>query len=232
MPAPLLIDTPRLQLVATHPGLAEAVVAYQLRNAAHFAPWDPPLPADHATPAQTTLSLLDGQAAFEAGLAHRWWLCLREAHGAMRHAASTLHLTSPALPEPLRRWADEFADPAGGLTVIGSINLSNLARGPFQSCNLGYALDATFQGFGLMHEALRAVVNEAFAPAINLHRIQAAVRPNNLRSLAVLQRLGFREEGLARDYLYIDGAWRDHRLFALTNPGFTPPVHWLTKEPE
>lgn len=199
MPAPLLIDTARLQLVATHPGLADAVVAYWQRNAAHFAPWDPPLPADHATHAQVTLSLLDGQAAFEDGQAHRWWLCLRDAQ-------------------------------AGGPNVIGSINLSNIARGPFHSCNLGYAIDAGYQGLGLMHEALRAVITEAFAPAINLHRIQAAVRPNNARSLAVLQRLGFREEGLALDYLFIDGAWRDHRLFAVTNPGFVPPDHWLHKD--
>jgi ribosomal-protein-alanine N-acetyltransferase len=77
---------------------------------------------------------------------------------------------------------------------------------------------------------LRAVITKAFAPAINLHRIQAAVRPNNARSLAVLQRLGFREEGLAQDYLFIDGAWRDHRLFAVTNPGFVPPDHWLHKD--
>jgi len=110
--------------------------------------------------------------------------------------------------------------------VIGSISLSNLSRGPFQSANLGYALDAAAQGQGLMHEALQAVIAEAFAPAINLHRLQAGVRPENLRSLAVMARLGFADEGLARDYLYIAGAWRDHRLFALLNPAFIAPAHW------
>ena len=77
-----------------------------------------------------------------------------------------------------------------------------------------------------MHEALAAVVAEAFSPAVNLHRIQAAVRPENARSVALLQRTGFRDEGLARDYLFIAGAWRDHRLFARTNPGFAAPAHW------
>ena len=110
--------------------------------------------------------------------------------------------------------------------VVGSVSLSNLSRGPFQNCSLGYALDASIQGRGLMHEALLAVIAEAFAPAINLHRLQAAVRPENARSLAVLARLGFADEGLARDYLYIDGAWRDHRLFALTNPAFIVPAGW------
>lgn len=109
---------------------------------------------------------------------------------------------------------------------IGSVSLSNLARGPSQSCSLGYSLDAAAQGQGLMHEALQAVIAEAFSPAINLHRLQAGVRPENTRSLAVLARLGFVDEGLARSYLYIDHAWRDHRIFSLTNPAFVPPPHW------
>ena len=52
------------------------------------------------------------------------------------------------------------------------------------------------------------------------------MQPENRRSLAVLARSGFTDEGLARDYLYIAGAWRDHRLLALTNPAFIAPAHW------
>ncbi len=122
------------------------------------------------------------------------------------------------------RWWLALAD--APRRVVGQVSLSNLSRGPFQNCSLGYALDAGCQGRGLMHEALQAVVAEAFSPVINLHRLQAAVRPENSRSLAVLARLGFADEGLARDYLYIDGAWRDHRLLAITNPAFIPPAHW------
>jgi ribosomal-protein-alanine N-acetyltransferase len=110
--------------------------------------------------------------------------------------------------------------------VIGSAHLSSIARGPFQSCNLGYALDRDCQGQGLMYEALTAVITEAFSPRIHLHRIQAAIRPDNRRSLTLADRLGFADEGLARDYLFIAGAWRDHRLLALTNPGFVPPPGW------
>jgi ribosomal-protein-alanine N-acetyltransferase len=61
---------------------------------------------------------------------------------------------------------------------------------------------------------------------VNLHRIQAAYRPENGRSAAVLERLGFRHEGLARDYLFIAGAWRDHCITALTNPRFAKPDGW------
>ena len=122
------------------------------------------------------------------------------------------------------RWWLALAD--APQRFIGSVSLSNLARGPSQSCALGYSLDASAQGRGLMHEALEAVIAEAFAPAINLHRLQAGVRPENTHSLAVLARLGFVDEGLARSYLYIDGAWRDHRIFSLSNPAFVAPSHW------
>lgn len=116
--------------------------------------------------------------------------------------------------------------PAERGRVIGSVHISQVARGPFHNAVLGYALDEAQQGRGLMHEALSAVVSEMFSPRVNLHRLQAAYRPENRRSGAVLARLGFRVEGLAKDYLFIDGAWRDHHLTALTNPGFSEPSDW------
>jgi ribosomal-protein-alanine N-acetyltransferase len=110
--------------------------------------------------------------------------------------------------------------------VIGNIHLSNIVCGCFQSCHLGYAIAADREGRGLMTEALAAVIAAAFSPAINLHRLQAAVQADNPRSLALLARLGFSFEGLARDYLFINGAWRDHRLFSLLNVSFVKPTHW------
>ncbi|MBB5202887.1 ribosomal-protein-alanine N-acetyltransferase [Inhella inkyongensis] len=110
--------------------------------------------------------------------------------------------------------------------VIGKAELSGIGRGPHQSAFLGYAIDAAEQGQGLMHEALRAVVAAAFGPVINLHRLQAGHRVDNHPSARVLDRLGFREIGIARDYLYIDGAWRDHRLTELINAVFVAPVEW------
>ena len=110
--------------------------------------------------------------------------------------------------------------------VIGSVHFSNIARGPFQSCTLGYALDQQSEGQALMTEALRCAIAEMFSPRINLHRIQAGYRPENWRSAEVLKRLGFADEGLASDYLFIDGAWRVHRLTALINKGFVTPAAW------
>jgi [ribosomal protein S5]-alanine N-acetyltransferase len=112
--------------------------------------------------------------------------------------------------------------------ALGQVHLSQIARAPFCSALLGYSIDAAHEGRGLMREALEAVLADAFGPRIGLHRVQANVRPENIRSLALLDRLGFEREGLAREYLFIDGAWRDHVLTARRAPGWpadrAPPV--------
>ena len=114
-------------------------------------------------------------------------------------------------------WLSRLEKPA---ELIGKVNVTQISRGPFQSASLGYALDGLASGQGLMNEALLAVIAKMFQPPIRLHRLQAAVRPENLPSLGVMQRLGFIQEGLSPRYLFIDGAWRDHLTFALINPAW------------
>ena len=104
--------------------------------------------------------------------------------------------------------------------VIGHLRFSQIARGPFCNAMLGYAIDAAHEGRGLMREALEAALDNVFGPRVGLHRVQANARPENTRSLALLARLGFEREGLAREYLFIDGAWRDHVLTARRAPGW------------
>ena len=110
--------------------------------------------------------------------------------------------------------------------VIGTVHFSNIVRGAFQSCSLGYALDQAFEGQALMTEALRCAIGEMFSPRVNVHRIQAAYRPENWRSAEVLKRLNFHDVGVCPDYLFIDGLWRTHRLVALLNKDFVEPVAW------
>jgi len=105
--------------------------------------------------------------------------------------------------------------------IVGTVSLSNIVRGVFQAANLGYGIDHVLQGQGLMHEAVSAVIHFAFHD-LRLHRLQANYQPANHRSAALLQRLGFVEEGLARDYLYINGEWRDHVLTSLSHRDFDP----------
>jgi ribosomal-protein-alanine N-acetyltransferase len=102
--------------------------------------------------------------------------------------------------------------------IAGNINLTQVVRGAFQSCVLGYNLEESAQGRGYMTEAVRATVQLAFSEW-KLHRVAASYMPRNTRSAAVLERCGFRVEGTAPAYLRINGAWEDHVLTAVINPG-------------
>jgi ribosomal-protein-alanine N-acetyltransferase len=110
-----------------------------------------------------------------------------------------------------------------GTRIVGSCNFTNVVGGAFQCCMLGYSMDARAQGAGRMREALEATLPFVME-ALGLHRVQANYQPTNTRSGALLRHLGFTIEGYARDYLYIDGAWRDHVLTALVRPSAPIPI--------
>jgi ribosomal-protein-alanine N-acetyltransferase len=187
--------TPRLQLIAPQAvdWQVAAVQDFHSRNTAHFAPWDPPRPANHLDPVHIRSRLADLAQSMAMGLAWRWWLVAHD--------------------DPQR--------------VIGSVSFTGIERGPFHNAQLGYSIDVACQGQGLMTEALQVAMARAFAAdGLNLHRVQAGVQPANQRSVAVLQRLGFVLIGEAPQYLFINGAWRDHLLFARINPDFVNPAAW------
>lgn len=102
---------------------------------------------------------------------------------------------------------------AEGDDVLATFTFSNLVRGPFQACLLGYGLAAAQQGRGVMREALQAGLDWAFGE-LGLHRVMANYMPCNERSGRLLLALGFEREGLARRYLQIAGRWEDHVLTA------------------
>ncbi|MEA2176122.1 MAG: [ribosomal protein S5]-alanine N-acetyltransferase [Blastocatellia bacterium] len=110
-------------------------------------------------------------------------------------------------------------DPSG--PVQGVCNFSNIVRGPFHACYLGYHLDQRAEGRGLMREALTAAIEYAFE-SLKLHRIMANYLPVNERSGRLLRSLGFTVEGYARDYLLIEDRWQDHILTSLTNKNLHP----------
>ena len=109
-----------------------------------------------------------------------------------------------------------------GQQMIGACNFSGIIRGAFQACYLGYHIDATHQGQGLMQEGLEAGIGYMFDTQ-NLHRIMANYIPGNERSARLLERLGFEQEGYAKAYLNIAGRWQDHVLTALVNQAFEAP---------
>ena len=112
------------------------------------------------------------------------------------------------------------AQPWASAPVVGSVSLTDIRRGPLQCGELGFGLDSRYQHQGLMTEAVRALCDYAFG-SLGLHRLQANHLPENQRSAAVLHRLGFVVEGLARELVLIDGRWRDHVVTALCAPRST-----------
>ncbi|TQR16346.1 GNAT family N-acetyltransferase [Psychrobacillus vulpis] len=100
--------------------------------------------------------------------------------------------------------------------LIGDISLTQIARGDLQSCYTGFTLDKEFNGKGYTTEALQLVVDFAFTE-LKLHRIEAGAMPDNIASIRVLEKVGFKKEGIAKENLKINGKWTDHQILAIIN---------------
>lgn len=100
--------------------------------------------------------------------------------------------------------------------IIGTCNFTQIFRGPFQACYVGYKIAEEHQGKGLMREALARTIQHMFDEE-NIHRVMANYIPSNVRSEKLLLGLGFQKEGYAKDYLLVNGKWEDHVMTALIN---------------
>jgi len=130
-------------------------------------------------------------------------------------------MTRTAFRHRIRQYHRDIADDlsypffifAGGQrTLVGALTLSNVRRGVAQMATLGYWIGAPHARQGYMTDAVRTVLPFAF-DHLSLHRVEAACLPHNQASIALLQKTGFELEGRARNYLKINGQWRDHLLF-------------------
>lgn len=200
--APLL-TTQRLVLHLPDVSHSTAVAEFYRENSGHFARWDPPRPSDFTSASYWRNRLREYRDEQVAGQAVRFFARWR----------------ADLLPteEPLGSGEIDSST-----NVVAAINFTQIARGPFLSCSLGYAVDHRFEGQGVMFEALTACLDHIF-DVERLHRVSAGYLPINERSGRLLRRLGFVVEGYSRDYLFIDGAWRDHVLTALINPRSVMP---------
>ena len=136
-------------------------------------------------------------------LTDQWWRLQLEANIDEFHADRSARLVILLRDDPGR--------------VMGIANLSEVVRGAFQACYLGYSIDQELEGGGYMYEALDSLLQHAFG-GMGLHRVMANYMPGNVRSGSLLARLGFEREGYARGYLQINGSWRDHILTARIRP--------------
>jgi ribosomal-protein-alanine N-acetyltransferase len=98
--------------------------------------------------------------------------------------------------------------------LVGQVTVSGIARGSLCSAQIGYWVDEGHAGRGVIPTAVALTVDHCFGAGA-LHRIEVNIRPENAASLRVVEKLGFRDEGMRRRLLHIDGDWRDHRSFAL-----------------
>lgn len=96
--------------------------------------------------------------------------------------------------------------------LIGKVQLSNIVMGIFRSGFVGYSIDKDFQGKGFMKEALKLIIDYAFNE-MEMHRLEASTLLDNIKSQKVLIGCGFKELGINEKYLFINGAWRDHKAF-------------------
>ena len=103
-----------------------------------------------------------------------------------------------------------------GDEVVGQLNVSSIIHGSLSSAVIGYWISPAVAGLGITTTAVALVCDYLFEQ-IGLHRVEIDIRPENLSSLRVVQKLGFRYEGLKERYIHINGAWRDHYVFALTS---------------
>lgn len=137
-------------------------------------------------------------------------------------------LTRTGFRRRLRRYADDLSndraypflifDQHDG-QLVGGVTLANVRRGIVQAGAIGYWVGAPFAGLGYMSRALQVLLPVLFED-LNLHRIEAACIPTNAASIRVLEKSGFTREGLAREYLCINGKWQDHLLYGLLRSDF------------
>jgi ribosomal-protein-alanine N-acetyltransferase len=100
--------------------------------------------------------------------------------------------------------------------IVAQVSLSQIIRGPFQSCFMGYMTAEKHCRKGIMNEAIPEVVSFAFTQ-LHLHRIEANIIPRNEPSIRLIEKLGFSYEGLAPKYLQINGVWEDHKHYTIRN---------------
>jgi ribosomal-protein-alanine N-acetyltransferase len=110
-------------------------------------------------------------------------------------------------------------------TLVGQLHIFGISWGSLLSASAGYWVDQEVAGRGITPTALALAGDHALGE-LGLHRIEVNIRPENVNSLAVVRKLGFRDEGVRRGYLHINGAWRDHRTFALTTEDLGGKTLW------
>ncbi|WP_298768611.1 GNAT family N-acetyltransferase [uncultured Shewanella sp.] len=193
-----IIETERLYLTLLLPEQYHLLATYYQDNRTHLSPWEPVRNRDYFTDNNIQARLKHQLRAYFQDQALHWVAFKRQDVCSKNHLNQGLLSLHP------------------DAKVIGVCNFTNIIQGPFKACHLGYSLAENQQGKGYMQEMLKGGIQYAFSE-LGLHRIMANYMPVNQKSASLLKALGFETEGLARDYLEIDGKWEDHVLTSKIN---------------
>lgn len=166
------------------------------------------------------LRLRDGPAWVESRRHNVEWL--RDWEATPPGAPAEVPMSSATYVSMYRRQRREASQGRGlpfgvvyGGELVGQLNVGGLVRGSLQSAHLGYWIDRRVAGRGIMPTAVALVTDHCFW-TVGLHRIEVNIRPENTASRRVVEKLGFREEGVRLRFLHIAGQWRDHISYAMT----------------
>ncbi len=177
------------------------------------------------------LRMRDSKALERAILGNREWLRPWEATSPNRPNSFDIRAQSRAL---LRQMDEQsglpFVIEVSG-EVVGQLNVANMLYGSVSSAVLGYWVVPEVAGRGIVPTAV-ALASDYLFNVVGMHRIEIDIRPENKPSLRVVEKLGFRYEGLKQGYIHINGAWRDHYVFALTHEEVPDGVlnRWLRRQ--
>jgi ribosomal-protein-alanine N-acetyltransferase len=177
------------------------------------------------------LRMRDSKALERAILGNREWLRPWEATSPNRPNSFDIKAQSRAL---LRQMDEQsglpFVIEASGV-VVGQLNVANMLYGSVSSAVIGYWVVPEVAGRGIVPTAV-ALASDYLFNIVGMHRIEIDIRPENKPSLRVVEKLGFRYEGLKQGYIHINGAWRDHYVFALTHEEVPDGVlnRWLRRQ--
>ncbi len=192
----IILETPRLLIKTLDKNYAKKVLAYNTENKDFFKSTEPLKSEDFYTVKAQKKILNFEQKELRNGTKIHFYIFLKTPK---KVSSISRILTSNTSNK-----------------IIGSITFSNIIRGVFQSCFLGYKLHKDYIRNGFMEEALKESIGYMFK-YVGLHRIEANIMPDNYPSLELAKKLGFVSEGYAPKYLKINGKWEDHIHFSMIN---------------
>ncbi len=200
-PTGLTLEGPRILLRIGQPRDWRDWRDLREQSADFLKPWEPTWPPEALTFAYYSDNLRRQWQEWKDGSAYAFLAFLKETKN-----------------DPFDQFGQRLLPESGSFSaqrLIGGVSLTGIERGAFQKARLGYWIGKPYARRGLMTEATRLVLTFAFE-TLSLHRLEASCMEDNEPSKALLARLGFEKEGLAKAYLKINGAWEDHLLWGKT----------------